>query len=139
VSRLAVRLELVAGAEAAHDARLGVRRVLGEWHLPHPVVEDVTLAVSELVTNAVLHAHTSSTLDLELSQTGDWLRLSVSDGSTNPPLARIAGGTDEGGRGLAILAALCDRWGIEAYGGGKRVWCEVDLARCPGYVGSTSR
>lgn len=137
--RLAARLEFLAGEQAPHEARQAARRVLEQWSLPSAVVEDTVLAVSELVTNAVLHARSPSILELELGQTRDWLRFSVADASRVPPLARLAGTTDEGGRGLAILAALSDRWGIEQYGPGKRVWCEVDLGPSRLYRGLVSR
>lgn len=127
--RLAKRVELLAGPEAPHDARLVVRDALDAWGVPDGVVEDTVLAVSELVTNAVKHARSSSVLELEIGETREWLRFSVSDASRVPPLARLASDSDESGRGLAVLAALSDRWGIEQHGPGKRVWCEVDLPR----------
>jgi anti-sigma regulatory factor (Ser/Thr protein kinase) len=127
VPRLATRVELLADDQAPAQARGVVREVLAAWGLPTGVVDDTVLAVSELVTNAVLHARSASTLELELGQTRDWLRFSVADACVVPPLAQLAGGADESGRGMAILAALSDRWGIEPHARGKRVWCEVDL------------
>jgi len=129
----------LAGEQAPQEARQTVRDLLTQWRLPAAVVEDIVLAVSELVTNAVLHARSASVLELELGQTRNWLRFSVADASRVPPLARLAGATDEGGRGLAILAALSDRWGIEQHGPGKRVWCEVDLAPGRSYAGFVTR
>jgi anti-sigma regulatory factor (Ser/Thr protein kinase) len=129
-------------ATAAHSARTAVRYALGRWGVPHSVVDDAVLAASELVANVVLHARTAGQLEIELGETGNRLRLAVTDGSSAPPLARLVDGTAESGRGLAILAALSDRWGIDPEPQGKRVWIEMDLERLgvsPGvYAGATS-
>jgi anti-sigma regulatory factor (Ser/Thr protein kinase) len=111
---------------------MAARVVLEDWQVPTPVVDDALLVISELVTNAVRHAGTASTLELELGQTGRQLRVALTDGSTAKPRARRAGTAAEDGRGMAILAALSDRWGIEPHQAGKRVWWEVDLS--PGYA-----
>ena len=95
--------------------------------MPNFAVDDALLVISELVTNAVRHAGTASTLELELGQTDGRLRIVLADGSSNPPRVRRADGAAEGGRGMAILAALSDRWGIDEDAAGKRVWWEVDL------------
>ena len=123
---------------ASREARMAARVVLEDWDVPAPVVDDALLVISELVTNAVRHAGTTSTLELELGQTGMQLRVALADGSTARPRPRRAGTAAEDGRGMAILAALSDRWGIEPHLHGKRVWWEVDLR--PGYgVTATAR
>lgn len=127
--RLCSHLDLVLDGSAPHEARAAVRSALDGWGVPGPVVDDAVLAASELVANVVLHARTTGSLDIELGLTRAWLRLSVTDGSSTPPLARLADGSAESGRGLAILAALSDRWGIEPFVDGKRVWIEIDLER----------
>ncbi len=106
---------------------MAARAVLEDWSVPTGVVDDALLVISELVTNAVRHAGTSSTLELELGQTGAQLRVALADGSTAAPRPRRADRGAEDGRGMAILAALSDRWGIEPHQSGKRVWWEVDL------------
>jgi serine/threonine-protein kinase RsbW len=122
------RLELRAEPLASSEARRATRSVLEEWQVPDAVVEDALLVVSELVTNAVRHAGESSTIELEIGQSGSLLRVALSDASTASPSPRSASHVAEGGRGMAILAALSDRWGIEPHGGGKQVWWEVDLS-----------
>lgn len=99
------------------------------WHVPQPQLDDALLVVSELVANAVRHAHTVSTLELELGGNGSRLRVALADGSSTAPRLRHAHATAEDGRGMGILSALSDRWGIELHVGGKRVWWEVDLDR----------
>ena len=123
-----VRLELTAVPHASREARDAARVVLQDWEVPPPVVDDALLVISELVTNAVRHAGTASTLELEIGQTGERLRVALSDGSAAAPRVRRAGAAAEDGRGIAILAALSDRWGIEPHRDGKLVWWEVDLA-----------
>lgn len=140
--RLSHRVDLRLDATAAHNARTAVRYALGRWDVPQAVVDDAVLAASELVANVVLHARTTGTLEIEMGDTRSWLRLAVTDGSSSPPLARLADGSAESGRGLAILAALSDRWGIEPFVDGKTVWIEIDLERVgirpQAYAGASS-
>ena len=133
-------LELPAVPMASSQARRATRSVLQEWHVPQGVVDDALLVVSELVTNAVRHAgDESSTLELELARSGDHLRVALSDGSKASPSPRSASHVAEDGRGMAILAALSDRWGIEPHNGGKQVWWEVDLSAHAGRRDPASR
>lgn len=125
-------MELAAEPYAARDARRAAREVLTAWHVPEPQLEDALLVVSELVANVVRHAHTVSTLELELAPGGSRLRVALADGSSTAPRLRHAHYSAEDGRGMGILAALSDRWGIELHVGGKRVWWEVDLDRAYG-------
>ena len=83
---------------------------------------DVVLAISELATNAVRHAKTPFDVVVE---TNGHVRLEVEDGSTSAPVRKTP--TDDGGRGLAIVDQLCDRWGVHIVDGRKCVWCERDL------------
>jgi anti-sigma regulatory factor (Ser/Thr protein kinase) len=125
---------------ASREARRAARSYLQDWQVPAPVVDDALLVVSELVTNAVRHAGSESrTLELELARTGDHLRVALSDGSTASPSPRSASHVAEDGRGMAILAALSDRWGIEPHNGGKQVWWEVDLSARDGRRDPTPR
>ncbi|MCQ6553436.1 ATP-binding protein [Streptomyces sp. C10-9-1] len=86
--------------------------------------EDVLLLVSEIVTNACLHAGGPSELSLE--QRGLHLRIEVADGSPELPRRRpTAGPAQPGGHGLMVLERLARRWGAERRGAGKVVWAEV--------------
>lgn len=89
------------------------------------LAEVVVLLVSELVTNAVLHARTASVLRLHR---GDGrLRVELHDASTEPAVARPAGqnGQRTGGRGVLLVESLADRWGSDVGEHGKTVWFEV--------------
>ena len=122
-----VRLPLAAVPEAARDARVVTRAVLRDWSVPEDVVDDALLVVSELVTNAVRHAPGHDGVELGLAEETGRLRVSLIDGSTTSPLPREAAAGAEDGRGMAIVAALADRWGIAPHQGGKQVWWEVAL------------
>ncbi|MEU9037035.1 ATP-binding protein [Streptomyces sp. NPDC048352] len=89
--------------------------------------EDTLLVVSELVTNAGLHA--DGCLQLVLTR-GDALRIEVFDGSTALPRRDLSPRRGvPGGHGLNIIDRLCDRWGAEPSAHGKVVWAEIDGSR----------
>ena len=88
-------------------------------------VETAMLLVSEVVTNAVLHARTSVTLRVE--QRPDLVRIEVRDGSPVQLRIHAFSQTSATGRGLRLLDQLAHRWGVnnESPSGGKVVWFEV--------------
>ncbi|MFE3761075.1 ATP-binding protein [Streptomyces sp. NPDC059104] len=88
------------------------------------------LLLSELVTNAVRYAGAPQGRDIgvRVARYGGVLRVEVADAGDPVELApRAAGACDEGGRGLAIVAALSVRWGLcpRRHGIGKAVWAEI--------------
>src|SRR6266581_7643399 len=103
---------LPAAGQAAGMARRRVRDALASWGLRH-LDETATLLVSELVGNAVRHAHTErSRLELRLEAAGTWLRIEVSDGDPRPPRPRAPSGLDESGFGFVLIEALAGKWGV---------------------------
>jgi anti-sigma regulatory factor (Ser/Thr protein kinase) len=88
-------------------------------------VDTAALLVSEVVTNAILHARTSVTLTVELA--GEVVRITVRDGSPVQPRIHSFAATSATGRGLRLLDRLAKRWGVDAdpATGGKIVWFEV--------------
>ncbi|MFJ4184246.1 ATP-binding protein [Kitasatospora sp. NPDC089509] len=88
------------------------------------VAEDVLLMVSELVTNACLHAP-GGPRELRLRWDGLRLRVEVSDGSPELPTLRPAGSGRPGGHGLRVVHTLAGAWGSTPEDGGKQVWLEV--------------
>jgi anti-sigma regulatory factor (Ser/Thr protein kinase) len=87
-------------------------------------VESALLCVSELVTNAVLHAGTPCELAIEFSD--ERVRISVRDFAPDHlPVPREFSRTAPTGRGLHILAGCTDAWGVERHDGAKTVWFEV--------------
>ncbi|MGW4727579.1 ATP-binding protein [Streptomyces sp. NPDC004291] len=92
-------------------------------------VEDVLLLVSEVVTNACLHAGGPEEFVLRREREG--LRVEVADASPEPPRVRTPRSPSlPGGHGLMVLDRLAGAWGYEARGAGaagKVVWLEVSL------------
>ena len=124
---LRAHLDLLPEPASAGAGRRAVAEVLTDWGLPQETVSDAMLVVSELVTNAVLHAPATDPLGLDLSVVGGVLRVALSDGSARHPRRRTPTGQDEGGRGIGILDALASRWGVNDLSGGKSMWFEIDL------------
>ena len=91
--------------------------------LPY-LVEDIRLVVSELVTNAVLHARTRIRVRIEELPT--MVRLTVYDECLDAPVLSLAGhmmAEDENGRGLWLVDACSDRWGTDLTAAdGKSTW-----------------
>ncbi|MFE5035382.1 SpoIIE family protein phosphatase [Streptomyces sp. NPDC056683] len=115
---------LPADPAVVHCARTLVTRRLVQWGLER-LVPSTQLIISELVTNAVRHAAGPIRLRLIRHQV---LTCEVSDTSDTLPRLRHACPSDEGGRGLYIVAQLCRRHGARCLtNGGKTVWAEQDL------------
>lgn len=87
------------------------------------LADDAQLLVSELVSNAVLHAGTEITLVLDLD--GERLRIEVSDRDGVLPRHRAPEPEATTGRGLLIVDRLSDRWGSTPRPDGKIVWAEL--------------
>jgi anti-sigma regulatory factor (Ser/Thr protein kinase) len=87
-----------------------------------------SLVVSELVTNAVVHARTP--LEVRVLVAGDRVRIEVHDQTAGQPRRRSPTTHATGGRGLRMVEALCHAWGVEtdADGAGKTVWAEVAVS-----------
>jgi CheY-like chemotaxis protein len=120
----AAMLELPADPSAAGTARHFVRELCRAWDCAD-AEDQAMVVVSELVTNAWLHAGTSCTLQV-LHQFGA-LRLEVADPGDGSPDPHVAGDEDEHGRGLVLVSVMSQAWGVEpADGGGKVVWAEME-------------
>ncbi|MED7925897.1 ATP-binding protein [Nonomuraea sp. LP-02] len=115
--------DLPAIPEAVAAARRLVREALAVWGLS-PLADDLTVVVSEVVTNAIVHAKSAVTLSLH--RQGRSVRGEVADHSPVWPTPLPAGPDEEHGRGLAIVAAYSERWGVDPTPDGKIVWfvCE---------------
>ncbi|MGW1030174.1 SpoIIE family protein phosphatase [Streptomyces sp. NPDC002577] len=108
---------------AAGQARDHVRQQLIDWRLDG-LVDTTELLASELVGNVVRHARGPIQLRLLKSRS---LICEVTDGSPTTPRIRRARDTDEGGRGLQLIAALSQRWGTRYFAKGKSIWTEQPL------------
>jgi len=122
-----IRISLPQTAASPAQARLQVSRFAAE----HDLIGQAGVALlvlSELVTNAVLHA--SEPIQVCVTSEGDGLRIEVSDGDTHTAwiTSRSPRAVDQpGGRGLQIVNSLARRWGVTQNADGKTVWAEVGL------------
>ncbi|MEV7969161.1 ATP-binding protein [Sphaerisporangium sp. NPDC088356] len=121
-------IDLVGSPESVSLAREFVRRKLGDGH---PALDDVTLLVSEVVTNAVVHSDSKNggKVTLALADCYDLVHVDVADaGSRTAP--RVCGGIlSEGGRGLMLVDLVSDRWDVHDDDTGRTVWFEVGYRR----------
>lgn len=125
---------LPAATSSVPDARRFVRTTLRSWEC-EDLADAAALVVSELATNAVLHARTPFTVRLLLDARGG-VRLEVVDGSPRRPDRRTHSADAATGRGLAIVAELSEAWGVDVTDDGKTVW--ADLA-APGDASGVGR
>ncbi|RSO11656.1 PAS sensor protein [Streptomyces sp. WAC 06783] len=117
---------LAIDAREAGRARRLVRAQLARWGL-RAASETAELLVSEVVTNAVRHAHTQHVL-LRLVRT-EALLCEVSDDDHALPQMLSAADDDEFGRGLRVVSRLAREWGTSRTATGKTVWFEQNLPR----------
>lgn len=113
-------LRLAERDTSAALARKFTRSTLAAWgsRCSH---DDFVLAVSELVTNALLHGH--GTPVIRLVDNGDRLRAEVCDDSPLLPVSHRM--TPTSGLGLRVVEQVSSAWGASRRGRGKVVWCEL--------------
>lgn len=154
------RLELSPSLPAAAAARRFATARCNQWGL-EALSDDAILTLSELVTNAVVHAATPITVTMSL--VGEFLEVAVSDDSPRAPILRPAridlnadiqtlldrapqelpestspkglhigpAGSIAGGRGMLIVDAVADEWGVAARTSGKEVWFRLRSPAAP--------
>jgi anti-sigma regulatory factor (Ser/Thr protein kinase) len=139
VQVLQVQLEIRPDpAEVGRARRWARSRLAGSGiEVDEALAETLVLLVSELVTNAVVHTGRPAVLRLSLPRGQDekagesTVRLEVADSSSRAPVPRCLDDDATGGRGLALVDGLADRWGWVVEGPGKRIWCELDRCTRP--------
>jgi anti-sigma regulatory factor (Ser/Thr protein kinase) len=99
-----------------------VRDTLEGWGC-EDVADDAALVTSELITNAVLHAHTA--IALSMRRVEGRVRIEVADHSSSLPRLRNHSERSGTGRGLHLVSAVASDWGAEAVDDGKVVWVEL--------------
>jgi PAS domain S-box-containing protein len=117
--------DLPADPAVVADARARTARQLAAWGLEE-ITFTTELLVSELVTNAIRHAHEPVQLRIILDGV---LSCEVFDGSSSAPQLRRADRYDEDGRGLMLVAQLAERWGTRHTSTGKSIWAQQSLPR----------
>jgi DNA-binding NarL/FixJ family response regulator len=132
---------LAAAVDAAHDAgrKAATLRVGPDTSAPRvarrfvndvltgsgygEVLDVVELLVTEVVTNAVVHARSEADVVVRLLPHA--VRVEVHDGDDSFPVRRAAGHDQPGGRGLDLIEQMSRSWGIDMLDVGKRIWFEV--------------
>lgn len=111
----------------ALPSRIGqVRRIISAqlryWHLD-PLIDHTALGVTELLTNVHRHAQPDKRCTVDVELLLDRLTVSVSDHDPRLPTVHDAALFDTGGRGLALIAAVSESWGVRPQGeSGKSIW-----------------
>ncbi|MER7916134.1 MULTISPECIES: ATP-binding protein [unclassified Streptomyces] len=123
--------DLPARPLAVGAARRVVRDLLTVWDVPEGVRDDVLLVVSELITNALVHAG-GTRIGCRLHRAAERIRVEVTDEITGAagtalPAARRPGPEDQHGRGLLLVEALSLGWGVALPSGrpARVVWAEL--------------
>jgi anti-sigma regulatory factor (Ser/Thr protein kinase) len=119
-----VTLHLPCERRSVRASRRALDRLLRARGWSDVDIQWAQLAVSELVSNAVVHAR--SDLIVRIRVNGR-VRLEVSDRDARAAVVPRAVEPDcQGGRGLQLVAQVSRRWGVARGAGGKTVWCEVE-------------
>ena len=117
------KIELPGDVASCSRARRFVQETLGQ--AADDLRANASLLISEVVTNAVLHA--SGPVTVEVQHKGSAYRIAVSDTSRTPPTEKGYRTDDATGRGLQLLECLAAAWGWKRTGTGKVVWFDVPL------------
>lgn len=122
-----------ATSSSVPEVRWWVRDWLHRAGVEDDVLATAELLISELATNAVLHARG---LQVTVSvQTGRHVEAAVRDDERTLPQPRQAQPWESGGRGLALVSALADDWGTSPARTGKWVWFRVERGTRPAATG----
>ena len=105
-------------------AREFVRRLLTEWGAAH-LFDAASLIVTELATNAVLHA--ASPYTVRVTHSDGVLRIEVADRDVGTPEPQPFSADAETGRGIVLVSAISSSWGIDAHPHGKVTWAELSV------------
>jgi anti-sigma regulatory factor (Ser/Thr protein kinase) len=118
--------EFAAEREAPGRARRLVVTALREWGQDESLVQDAALVLSELATNAVVHAGSAFSVAVRAQESV--LRVAVQDASPLDAASPERGLIARTGHGLGLIDVLATRWGVEATASGKVVWAELPYA-----------
>jgi anti-sigma regulatory factor (Ser/Thr protein kinase) len=124
---------LPADPASTRGGRRHVAARCREHQVPQGVADEAVLITSELVTNAVLHGRSAVAVTVVVTTTaaGGVLRVAVDDDNSRHPAVKEEDAAALDGRGLHIVDALADRWGVSDRGVGKTVWFEIVFTAPP--------
>jgi len=119
----AVDETIASSLQAPGLARRAVQAIAA--HVTPGVLRDARLLISEVVTNSVTHSGSDDPIRLRVWTRSDGVKVEIADGGVGFDARSVgARDADEGGRGLMILDAIADRWGV-SHGARARVWFEL--------------
>lgn len=123
-----VQLTLTPERQSVAIGRHWVVRIAAAAGVTGMANQVVELLASELLSNAVLHGAGGRPVQLWFRADDDVVRVSVSDSLPKRPVVLHPALVAPSGRGMAIVEAMSNRWGVDSQDdGGKTVWFEVDL------------
>ena len=122
VSRL--ELQLPHTTDSVRRARRTIAAFLDPSEVPVPIVDDLLLLVSELVTNAVVHAGSPAVVRLDADVERIKVAVADRDGEKAPAVVE-PDPLSSSGRGVLLVDRLAARWGVEPHREGKVVWFEL--------------
>ena len=120
-------LTLPAHLHSVRAARQFVQARCADLGLRKERCDDALLLTSELVTNAVLHGRSEVCVEIVRSSDGR-VRVAVHDENSRHPVPVAQDHDALDGRGLALVEAIADRWGVDERPMGKAVWFELSLS-----------
>lgn len=114
---------------AVGTSALSARRFVADAvvDVPREISETIALIASELAANSVRHA--ASAFEIRVEQLPDRVHIEVEDDGDGQPVVKSPGLSDTSGRGLQIVQALADAWGVipKQESPGKTVWATIAL------------
>jgi anti-sigma regulatory factor (Ser/Thr protein kinase) len=116
-------IDLLGRPASVRKARVFTGDALADGGVEASVIEVAVLLVSELVTNAVVHA--GGTVWVTVHADARWVRIEVQDQGRGRPVLRPARQNQTEGRGLGLVDKLATNWGTERRATHKVVWCEI--------------
>lgn len=116
-------MELAPKAASVRTARLFTADVLGDDGVESSVIELAVLLVSELVTNAAVHARSGVRITVHVD--AHWVRIEVEDEGPGEPVMGALTPNQLKGRGLAVVDRLSTDWGADLHDDYKVVWFEI--------------
>jgi anti-sigma regulatory factor (Ser/Thr protein kinase) len=121
----ALDAKIESSPRAPATARRVVDGLAGE--IDPNVLRDAQLLVSEVVTNSIRHSGSDDPIGMRIWLRHSGVKVEIADSGTGFDAAEVGtGGDAEGGRGLMLVEALADRWGVSS-GARTRVWFELSL------------
>ncbi|MEU5341246.1 ATP-binding protein [Streptomyces sp. NPDC020766] len=121
-------LAFTAEPEEVAALRRIMRLHLGVWGL-HDITDEAQLCVSEIVSNVITHVGLGTPTTLAVSMNGTHLRIEVHDPDSRALPTLLGLDLDaEDGRGMALVDAIADRWGVQLLADRKVTWCELSTS-----------